>query len=685
MNENAQKQLVRDLETWAQELIAQGRLPFRRVESWPRLFSHQGVVCPPLVFWINRESFMAGGIVLLCAREAEESFVLGRACAQALGLGHFITWAPRRIDFWEVRNVAPQRVKSLELVSHRDPQKSDFRWALQEVLEELKPLAVLGAVAPEELSPHYLANLCHASLHITQTELEETFRCARAESGADLDAPSQQLAVSKGALTLARLLALMAADQIPPGVQPEKIERALELSVPYLSPALAQALLPFDGELPLPHAGAVRFHHLFRRLGQLRWGKDRQKAAQTVEILLGDRAGKLGLMAPATPESIASGTLLVNPCAPRPAIGPFHEGHQDLAVRALLALLRELRGLPAPVASADALINLHPSIPPERIEGTILASADYPSAAEKELLRIRLRTSWPHRRWQPAPRTPRWVWETVHLLGLAADQAQIELVLPDHWLGADFGRPLIEILIEQFTLCDLSRTDQGRLAWRLKKSAPASAAQSLSSPSPETELHAGQETLTGPGSEGTQSLEEMLAIWLGSAADLLEGRDDGAARSLAKRERSISEAEKERIVQRVFADGLPQFPEKYLYDQYRPELKEFAIHGALEIKSDFLGVWELADAAGHVVQVEGEETAKALVLASYSDGQAVRLPCDRHLTAAIVEKYLDELQRLRLELLRETHSRREKTQAARHWAKKIWESLPLPPWELIPE
>ncbi|UWZ80965.1 hypothetical protein L9S41_06115 [Geoalkalibacter halelectricus] len=666
---------------WSQELISQGRLPFRRVETYPRLFSPVGEIRPPLVLWINRDSFMAGGIILPVAQNAEEGFALGRASSLALGLTHFVTWGPRRVEFWESGENQPRRLKTLDFAAEGTSPKNQSRWILQQVLEGLKPLAVLGAVAPEDLSPYYLANLCQGPLLITQIELEESFRGARAQAGADCTLPSNHLASCKNLLTLARLLAAMTVDQIPLGVQPEKFERALELAVPYLAPPLLQALQPFAGELPLPHSSAVRFHHLFRRLGQLRWGQNREKASQAVEILWRQHMVKLGLTSPPTHSKVDPGTLLVNPAALRPAASPFQEVHQDPAMHALLALLRDLRGLPAPSEATGNPITYQPNLPPTSIEGTILASPTLLSAAEKELFRLCLRTSWPHRRFHPAPRTPRWIWETVHLLGLAADHARIVLDLPSPALNVELGRPLIEVLTEHFTLRSLEWENQGHLSFHLEKSSAAPGAPLLTqSPSDP------DDSLADTAGTPFDALEKALSSWLGEAVEILEvGGEELFCTAPGKRERQIGDAERAGIVARVFADGLPQFPEKYLYAHFRPELQEFTVSGALRIEDAFLGVWELVDGSGHKIQVEGEETAQALVLASHGANRPLRVPRDRHLTAAIVEKYLQDLQALRLALLRETHSRRERPQAARFWAKRIWESLPLPPWELIPE
>jgi hypothetical protein len=86
---------------------------------------------------------------------------------------------------------------------------------------------------------------------------------------------------------------------------------------------------------------------------------------------------------------------------------------------------------------------------------------------------------------------------------------------------------------------------------------------------------------------------------------------------------------------------------------------------------------------GEALQVEGGETARALLLVSHSGRTAVSLPEDRGLTATILERYLKDLELLRSNLARATHIRIPDPKAADSLVCKIWESLSLPPWDLV--
>ena len=102
MDQQTLQLFSRQLAHWAENAISQGRFPFRKVETFPSLLTEKGEMHPPLVFWINRASCMAGGVLIL-PQNAEEEMSMGRDCARALGLQHFVTWAAHEIVFWEER------------------------------------------------------------------------------------------------------------------------------------------------------------------------------------------------------------------------------------------------------------------------------------------------------------------------------------------------------------------------------------------------------------------------------------------------------------------------------------------------------------------------------------------------------------------------------------------------------
>lgn len=667
----------------AQTSIEQSRSPVRRAEAKPQLLTAQGVLHPQLVLWINRESFMAAGVILCVENALPETLEQGKACADALGLQNFLTLADHQIDFWEVPGDAPRLMETLHLPDGDQPQAAQLRWVMQQILDKIKPLAVLGAVPPEHLSSHYLANLCRSPLRITREELEETFRRARVEAGGEAGKSVQQQASLKGTLVMARLLALLSFNLIPTAVQPEQLEMALALALPQLPKPLNLALQPFAGEVPLPHASAVRFHHLFRRLGQLGWAADRLRAAQTLNILLRYRCRLLGLPYDETAPETPKGAVCINPthAGQSASASRGREIFQDAGLQALFNLSRELQGLPYPPSECIELVQMIPRELWMYISATLIAENQVPGSAEKEMLRLCLRHSWPNRRLHFPAKTPRWIWDAIHLLGLAGEGAQLDLDLPDSWLDLDASAPLVELFIEQFSLLNYERHFSGRARLLLIKE-PNPRCTAMRPTDPLHLMEASSVTLR----EARLRLQSALNCWLGAHGDNPVAEDNETLVAEPNpREQRIRPQDTEQIAAEVFRDGLPRFPEQYLYDHYRPDLVEFCVSGPLRIQNSLLGTYELGDDTGQLLKVEGEETAQALLLASYSNTGRISLPRDRRLTLEILTRYLADLQQLRRKLLLLTHGRRDKSQAARLWAKKIWDAHPLPPWDQIPD
>lgn len=769
----------RQLAQWAEVAIDQGRYPFRKVELFPALLTEIGEKHPPLVFWINRDSFMAGGVLLLPRKDAEEAVELGRHLAGALGLRHFVTWAAREIVFWEDSGGAVTRRKTLPLKATGCNATEDFRDALKTVMEELKILCVLGTVSPLQLSPCCLANLCRSSLATALPPIEEAYRLARSECRLKAKSPTAELAFGKGVLTLLRLLALIFYDRLPNTIQPEGLERAMQFALDTLPTALRAALQPAGEDVPLPPESAIRFHHLLRRLTQLQCGKDWQRAARIVEILVAHVAGRLGAAAlPFTPEPATGLTLLLNPDHPSQEAEQIIEVASP-ALLGLFALLRELLSKPPARLQTSEPFNLSPATPLSSITGT-LTELRIPDEAERRLLAARLRTSWPTRRFALPRQTPIWAWTFVHLLGLAKEGAEISIHIPADWLSAAYGERLQQLLAEEcvlhFLAPDVSgglrlRLTRGKypefisslvgpdgprqISWRRLGSGPRSfyrlalelpadlfhllerealrfpeetfwpekteqaiflftrsalgsllwalvsdgqplpPAKSLRAeilrwglPLPEVGILTELQRLPDEGTEKlTQAvfnteLLRLLGVELPlPAGSLRKNRSRPAVAGTGKG--PASEELAEQIITRVFIDGLPRFPEQYLYDHYRPVLHEYQFSGPLRICDDFFGRVQLVDQQNTTLEVEGSESAKALLLASYGSYSAVALPTDRQLIAAILGRYLSDLRALRRELIRQCHLQITEPRSADTMAEQIWQSLPLPPWRLV--
>ena len=782
MNPQTLRQLTEQLAHWGESLIAHGRSPLRKIETFPALLTPCGCQSPPLVFWINRDSFMAGAVVFLPGANDSATLEAGRCCAQALGLAYFITWTAGEITFWNARPETPVADKVFKVNQGEKTSSGDFQEGLQHLMEVAKIQAVVAAVPPQELSAYYLANLYRTNLLAVRPILTDAYRVARVDlHSTGKKMPAETLADNKAILTLIRLLSLTLRDQTPAIAQPEDLEQVLYQSLGALPEDLHATLQPVEDEAPLPAEAAVCFHLLFRRLTQLRTATDRNRHCQALGLLLEHESAHLGgFPLPFPLRKIMGPTLLLNPDRFYPEV----EQPLEIAPRPILAmtaLLRHLRQQPAAANQSTDPWQLPSSTAPLAINGT-LAGRSFPDPGSRRAHLALLRTSWPTRRFQLPPRTPEWTWNLLHLLGLAADKAAIELRLPDHWPAADFGQPLTRLIQEQFTLDHLDRDQDGWLRLRLFKTElpghlcrfllqdgsvrpvpweklrtahPALFTLALTLPE---ELYALLDTgrleilpgdswpqdrenalylftrsalgrylwqvvsngrsLPGPkslrqeipaaglpvpepaaltrlqqvfGNDGEpppsgREIDRELALWLGSEPALPVAPTPPRRRAAPQAQPDRTELA-DRISEQVFVDGIPLFPDHYLFDYYRPQLVEYSFDGPLVQENQFFDIFELHDADGHSLQVEGAETARALLLASANASGKVRmsLPVDRQILAAMLERYLADLHELRQALLRETHRLVADPQAADKLVETIWSDRDLPRWALVAE
>lgn len=761
------KQLIH----WAEDILESGRSPFRRAEPFFPLLTAAGEISPPLILWINRDSCMAGGVLLFPDICAEESLADGRACAQALGLRHFVTWAPREIAIWEERGDTAVRCKVLPMPDAGSISPALFCDLFRKLLEELKPLAVSGAVPAADLSPFYLANLCRLARRSATPFLTEAFRIARGEDRQRSTEVPASAALQQAHLTFLRQMALLLEDRLPPTIQPEGFDRALRFALDSLPPALRRPLEINPWEIPLPPASAVRLQYLNRRLTQLNFVEDIPRCLHTVEILIKYDAGELGgFSLPPLPGETSTAALLLHPDHCYAAT----EIMAEIAPSPLLAftaLLRHLRG-EKQVHQAAHSFALGEMSPPALIRG-ILHAGGTSTANNRQRLTAGLRRSWPNRRFSFPPGSPDWLYEFLHLLGLAGDGARVVLDIPDTWLTAPYGVFLHAVIVEHFSLGRLerlpegvridlrkrvgtgeitilngaegerripwaqlqenslsflslaldlpapllllledrrlqvtlewpadkeagiflfSRSSLGRTLWRvvsndrpLPPRANLASLQRQGFPLPAREiLHQLQSLSTGTNDEPPRAvLDRELTAWLGvdlttrSGSDLRHGRP--------RRSPAATADVLEQIRRTVFVDGLPRFPEQYLYDCYRPQMIEYRFTAPLTIGENFFSQQTLLDLDGKVLTIEGSETARALLLASFSGDSPVFLPADRHLTAAVLERYLNTLCNLRQGLVQESHRLLLDRRIAETAVETIWESLPLPPWSLVAE
>jgi hypothetical protein len=635
---------------------------------------------------------------------------------------------------------------------------------------------------PAKLSAYYLANLCTGTLTTARSPLIDHYRVARGEGRLDdstLD--PETLAERKSGMTLVRLLALVLDELVPPAVQPEGLERAMRFALDNLPAGPRTALRMPKEELPLPTEVTIAFHHLFRRLTQLRLGENRERSAHLLEILLQNQgSGLQNTPSISTTLPLDPNTLLLHP----DRLFASAEGLIEIAqppILALTALLRHLQHVEPAAAQTDNIFTLSTDVRPQAVRG-LLTDPSIPSADNRRALKAQLRLSWPTRRFAISSRAPLWFWELLHLSGLAQDEATIDLAAPGEWLTSEFGSPMRQIIREQFSLTRLSclsegfvrvglikaklpdqqteiltdrddrreipwrelneghhslwvlalrlpdeifalleegtlqcpdekeissfgeeglflfaRSSLGRFMWKIisggkplparKNLPPDLVRYGLPLPSMQV-LENLRLSLAGKGESVSQGqIDKELSLWLGSSPHLPQPCGEAARPrkpSKTAPQKTLLESQLlNALASEVFVDGVPRFPEHYLYDYYRPPLHEYAFQPPLIVGEEFLGCYSLKDREGNVFEIEGKETARALLLLSHLGVSSVALPADRGIMAEILDRYLADLHKLRRDLLRRSHLQVTESRTAERIARKVWESLPLPAWERI--
>ena len=178
------QQFRQQLASWIETRLLQ-RLPFQRLELCPETLTDQGCLTPDLVLWINRDSQLAGSMILLPDVVDDRILAEGVSLAKALGLGHFTTWAPREVSIWNLTSGKPSLLHSFPLPPANRIRPEDFQHTLDNLLERLKVITVTSAPPTAEYSVHYFANLCLRILQELTPGLTVSARMTAGETAVD--------------------------------------------------------------------------------------------------------------------------------------------------------------------------------------------------------------------------------------------------------------------------------------------------------------------------------------------------------------------------------------------------------------------------------------------------------------------------------------------------------------------
>jgi len=753
MPDDILQQFAQHLHRLIQQHVAAKPGPFRLIELAPTLLKTETDQAPALVFWANRESFFAGGLLYLPRTVSDTSLAQGKQLTRALGLNSFHTWDAAEIAAWSVDpdKAHPLWTSAVPAADLNSPES--LRIVIGQLLADIQQRFFNEQLNLPRLSEAYLANLLQLAFDELLAELPVV----------NPKIASRQQLIDSLLRRLVQILALAAEGTLPRVTSVEALIEQLDAATGNLPAALASSLsFPHD-PVSFHGSAARRLQHLTVRLSQL--GQElRPLLANALEILQPLWAKQLQhYPAPPLPEGDAQLLLLFAESIPDEELCVAQIGNHGLL--AAHALLRHLRGLPLPSLQLYDPLRLTPPHATGRIAGTLTGTLR-PAAADLQMLKARLRCSWPNRNLTLATSAPRWHWHLLHLAGLLAPPARLNLALPADWLTDKHSETLYTLLSERLELCSVTAVDEawhhvswsteidntsthlisrdgkestlqtegnpplallrlrlllpaplarlvergelqlyddiaplsatavrlflrstpGKTLWRLlsgKATLPGeerllAACRTYGVPLPRPEMLTALAKLARQTPAPTSlPIDHAVADWLGDAC--LDVASVVPSATAGKQENG-SDADA-LIITEATGDGILRFPEDFLYDVPESQRLHFAATLPLHMVDSFFGNITLESATGERIEVEGEATARALVLATSLGERPLALPSANRQTEGILERYANHLHQLRTAL--ETTAAAHNPDRIQDTVNRIWSDLPVPPWDLL--
>ena len=454
------QQFRQQLASWIEARLESQRLPYQRLELCPATLTDLGPLIPDLVLWINRDSLLAGSLILLPDVVDDQTLIEGASLCKALSLGHFTTWAAREVSIWLVVSGRASLHHSFPLPPANRVTPEDFQNTLDKLLEALKIVTVTSTPPTSSFSVHYFANLCLRNLKELTPGLTVSTRISAGETAAD--AWVEHAPREKAWMSLWRVLFLLWQGRLPPGLQPERLELAIRYALTELISDQLSWLEIRDSEPPLPEDVAVRLHHLASRLRQLGWPHDDQCAHDLLCLLLGEAAHSFNLRSHTLPWCTKKAKLSVA-CQPTPS----DNGCSLVAPRAYLA------GWVVKKAMEN---HSEDSIYTETLQtiGTahhfttaiaVLQNTQALTRKERDDRFIYSRQVWPSRRFELPRQTPSWLWDAIYLAGLVSEE--LTLILPRGWHNVPGIMSLWELLAERYQMTAIAECESGEQALHL--------------------------------------------------------------------------------------------------------------------------------------------------------------------------------------------------------------------------
>jgi hypothetical protein len=446
-------QFAKQLQIWITEDFKKKPGPFKSVEYSPTLLFNAGDLSASIVFWVNRESHLAGGVILLPKDDPAKISDSGLKICSALGLDSYYTWGPSEISAWKVE--APSgRVWSEPIPDTAMHDTDTFKDILTLLLQNMQNRFFKDQQHLPKLSAPYLANLLHNCI----------------ESSLPTLALNKIRHVDRSTIACAilQILALHNQSLLPEKTCPDNLINDLHQQLGQLPAPLSVALRLNKIQDKLPATVVIKLHHLYQRLQQL--GQEVhpfiQDAIKQLLISWSETAQLSAL--PKTVKKHKS-TLIINPDRYYPDMSVSFE----IAAPPLTAATALLRFLQSPQRRhpyqlSDILDLTEPVIVDEVIGS--LNHCSIPPKREQANLNTLLRQSWPNRHLKLDPSTPRWVWRAIHLIGFLGATPSGTLNIPNDWLWMPYGNQFFTLFAEHFEFNRITPTTNNQVQIKFNRS-----------------------------------------------------------------------------------------------------------------------------------------------------------------------------------------------------------------------
>ncbi|MCA1796797.1 MAG: hypothetical protein ABR516_01230 [Desulfuromonadaceae bacterium] len=643
----------------ARNIITQGRYPFRKVTTDSSLLTSEGHITPDLVFWINRDSCIAGGCVFFCAQEGIPSHLLkrGQACADALALNQFATWGPTEIVIWHADSLE----KRFDMKPHSDLD------GLTELLDQFKILAVIEAKSNSELTSWHLSNLCLQSVNQGIPNLSAYLR---RKNLSDSESATHQ-AQTKLILCVARMLSALHAGTIPAQTKPEHLDATLRQAT--YTDHISLAVVP---EPELDRKSSILLHNLLRRLDQIRpFRSNAERACSMLEQIL---ASTLPAGCPLQAPSFELPPAQISVFTPEIEPGSLHL-EIDTGARLLLKnLARSMRGLDTRSITQYEQVFAIPAPVAESHTNACFSSLTKPDATEFETLNTHMRVAWPGRRIHLTKSTPMGIWQLTYMLGIIAEGSSIYARLAPELFQANGCDKALELIHTCTTLVGAAYAPEAQSVELYVHKIPSQGSGT---------------TFIGPHTtcvawHKTQEQEsDQSDAWSANfyAALQLDTQQDPGATAPRHSGGNKQQNLRQQLIHELDSQGLPEFPATYIFHISADELEEFSLdHPPWHICQSFMGSHSLCDNLGNPTCEATGAKAHALVLASYLH-KSVLVPKSEEQCRNILNHYLGDLRHTYMHILEEAHVHLKTSAAAKRFGNKFWKELPLPPWHRCQE